>query len=75
MAPPVATFLSSYDFTGKTIVPFMTHEGSRMGRYASDIKKLCPKAKILEGLPVRGSNVKEAKGDVNKWLREIKVIN
>ena len=74
MAPPVATFLSSYDFTGKTIVPFMTHEGSRMGRYASDIKKLCPKAKILEGLPVRGSNVKEAKGDVNKWLREIKVI-
>lgn len=35
MAPPVATFLSSYDFTGKTIVPFMTHEGSRMGRYAS----------------------------------------
>lgn len=75
MAPPVATFLSSYDLTGKTIVPFMTHEGSRMGRYASDIKKLCPKAKILEGLPVRGSNVKEAKGDVNKWLREIKVIN
>ena len=75
MAPPVATFLSSYDFTGKTIVPFMTHEGSRMGRYASDIKKLCPKAKILEGLPVRGSNVKEAKGNVNKWLREIKVIN
>ena len=74
MAPPVATFLSSYDFTGKTIVPFMTHEGSRMGRYASDIKKLCPKAKILEGLPVRGSNVKEAKGNVNKWLREIKVI-
>lgn len=74
MAPPVATFLSSYDLTGKTIVPFMTHEGSRMGRYASDIKKLCPKAKILEGLPVRGSNVKEAKGDVNKWLREIKVI-
>ncbi len=74
MAPPVATFLSSYDFTGKTIVPFMTHEGSRMGRYASDIKKLCPKAKILEGLPIRGSNVKEAKGDVNKWLREIKVI-
>jgi len=74
MAPPVATFLSSYDFTRKTIVPFMTHEGSRMGRYASDIKKLCPKAKILEGLPVRGSNVKEAKGNVNKWLREIKVI-
>jgi len=74
VAPPVATFLSSYDFTGKTIVPFMTHEGSRMGRSVSDIKKLCPKAKVLEGLPVRGSNVKEAKSEVKKWLQEIKVI-
>lgn len=75
MAPPVATFLTSYDFTGKTIIPFMTHEGSRMGRYASDIKKLCPKSILLEGLPIRGSSVKDAKGNVNKWLRDIKVIN
>ena len=34
IAPPVATFLTSYDFAGKTVVPFMTHEGSRMGRSA-----------------------------------------
>jgi len=74
MAPPVATFLSSYDLSGKTIVPFMTHEGSRMGRYASDIKKLCPKSTVLEGLPIRGSSVKEAKGSVMKWLRDIKIV-
>ena len=35
VAPPVATFLISYDFAGKTVVPFMTHEGSRMGRRIS----------------------------------------
>mgnify|MGYP001711738270 FL=1 len=42
VAPPVATFLASYDFAGKTIVPFMTHEGSRMGHSEADIRKLCP---------------------------------
>lgn len=73
MAPPVATFLSSYDLSGKTIVPFMTHEGSEMGRTVSDIKKLCPKSTVTEGLAIRGSDVKHAKGNVMKWLREKKL--
>ena len=74
IAPPVATFLSGYDLSGKTIIPFMTHEGSRMGHTGDDIKKLCPKSKVLDGFPVRGSQVKKAKEDILKWLREIKVI-
>ena len=39
IAPPVATFLSSCDLAGKTVVPFMTHEGSRMGRSEEDIRR------------------------------------
>lgn len=74
IAPPVATFLSQYDLSGKTVVPFMTHEGSRMGHSLDDIKKLCPKSTVLDGLPVRGRQVKEAKESVLKWLREIKAI-
>lgn len=74
IAPPVATFLASYDFTGKTIVPFMTHEGTRMGHSEADIQKLCPKSTVLKGLPVRGRSVKEAKPDVEKWLRGIHMI-
>ena len=54
IAPPVATFLSSYDLSGKTIAPFMTHEGSRMGHSEADIKKLCAGATLLPGLPVPG---------------------
>ncbi|MDP4209302.1 MAG: flavodoxin [Bacteroidota bacterium] len=73
IAPPVATFLSGYNLEGKTIIPFITHEGSRMGHSVSDIKKLCPKSNVLEGLPIRGSNVKSAKPDVEKWLKEIKM--
>lgn len=74
IAPPVATFLSSYNFSGKTIVPFMTHEGSRMGHSVSDIKKLCSESTVMEGYPVRGGRVKEAKADIEKWLKEINVM-
>ena len=52
----------------------MTHEGSEMGRTVSDIKKLCPKSTVTEGLAIRGSRVKESKGNVMKWLREKKIV-
>lgn len=55
----VATFLSEYLFSGKTIVPFCTHEGSRLGRSVTDINKLCPQSTMLDGLAVRGRNVKK----------------
>lgn len=74
IAPPVATFLSSYDLSGKTIIPFMTHEGTRMGHSVSDIQKLCPKSTVLEGLPIRGGSVKKSNDNVLKWLREIGMI-
>jgi len=70
---PVKTFLSEYDFSGKTIAPFCTHEGSGMGRSAADISKLCPKSALLNGVGIRGSVVKTAQNKVAAWLREIKV--
>jgi flavodoxin len=74
IAPPVTTFLSNYNFSGKTILPFITHGGSRMGKSVDDIKSLCPKATILNGLPVRGSNVKNAGNDIQKWLQDNGII-
>ena len=68
VAPPVATFLASYDFAGKTVVPFMTHEGSRMGRTEADIRKLCPKSQVPDGLPVRGGAVGSSKETVRRWV-------
>jgi len=68
---PVATFLSEYDFTGKTIAPVCTNEGSQLGRSVMDIKKLCPKSTVLNGLAIRGSAVKTSQNDISKWLREL----
>lgn len=71
---PVFTFLESYDFSGKVILPFCTHEGSAMGNSENDIKKVCPKAKVLKGLPIKGSRVKESEKEIRQWLKKLNVI-
>jgi len=71
---PVATFLSEYNFAGKTIAPFCTNEGSGLGRSIADIIEICPDSTILDGLAIRGSNVKSDRTEVLNWLREIKVV-
>lgn len=65
------TFFEQYDFAGKTIAPFCTHEGSGMGYSEKDIAKLCPQAVLLKGLAIRGSRVHSVQGDVQNWLRNI----
>lgn len=65
------TFLEKHDFAGKTLVPFCTHEGSALGRGPRDIAGLCPDAKIVDGLAVRGSDASKAQADVDQWLRRI----
>ena len=57
MPMAVYTFLESHDFSGKTIIPFCTHEGSGMGNSESDIKKALPNSIIKKGLSLYGSNV------------------
>lgn len=70
---PVKTFLSEYDLSGKTIVPFCTNEGSGLGRSVTDISKLCPRATLLEGIAIRGSGVKTAQNKVFEWLQKNKI--
>lgn len=75
MPMAVFTFLEEYDFSGRTIIPFCTHEGSGMGRSESDIEKLCPGARILEGLPIVGGNVLNSESAIANWLREVGQID
>lgn len=71
MPMAIFTFLESYDFSGKTIVPYCTHEGSGMGSSERDIKKLCPDAKVAAGLSIIGGNVQRADKDVANWLKRL----
>ena len=64
----VYTFLEAFDFTGRTILPLCTNEGSGMGSSERDIKKTCPGAVVKNGLPITGSQAANSKAAVQKWL-------
>lgn len=74
MPMAVYTFLESYDFFGKTIVPFCTHEGSGLSSTKRNIAEICPDAEVLDGLAVRGSVAQNSQDEANDavvhWLRE-----
>ena len=63
------TFLEKYDLSGKTIIPFCTHEGSGMGGSEREIKKTCPEAVLKKGLPVHGAEAAESAAEVSAWAK------
>ncbi len=67
---PVASFLEQYDFKGKTIVPFVSHGGGRLGQSVSDIAKLSPDSTILEALSVSYSGGGSLSRDIDAWLEK-----
>lgn len=67
---PVATFLESYDFSGKKIVPFCSHGGGGLGQSVSAIAKLAPQAELGEGLSVHYSGGLSLGDDITAWLAE-----
>jgi flavodoxin len=71
IAPPVKTFLSDYDLSGKTTVPFITHGGSGLGRSVTDIAALCPNSTVPDGIAVWGGDAKTAQNKISDWLRKL----
>ena len=70
MPMAVYTFLESYDFTGKKIHPFCTHEGSGLSNTESDIKKSAKGAVIEKGIAIHGSGVDQAKDVLERWIQK-----
>lgn len=73
IAPPVTTFLSTHDLSGKTVIPFSTHGGSGLARNASDTAKLTPHSKVLDGKAFWGSRAAETESDIKNWLEDLKI--
>lgn len=70
VAPTIInTFLESYDFTGKTLVPFATSGGSGFGKTVETLKKLCPDSVIW--MPGRLLNGRVSADTLTAWLTEL----
>ena len=61
----VYTFLESYDFTEKTVVPFATSGGTGIGQSMKDIRKTIPDADVRDGLLVKNND------SILPWLQKL----
>ncbi len=57
IAPPVVTFLSVHSFSGKRVIPFISHGGGGKDSCVTDLKKMIPKATVLEAIVVYGNHI------------------
>jgi formylglycine-generating enzyme required for sulfatase activity/flavodoxin len=66
---PIATFLTQYDFKGKSIIPFCSHGGGRLGQSITAITKLAPNSRVGEPLSVHSGGGRDLENDISKWLK------
>jgi len=76
LRPPMimSTFAESFDFSGKTIHPFVTYAVSQLGSTMATYAGLSTGARITTGLAVRGETVRQAEPQVRAWLRRINLL-
>lgn len=67
----IHTFTESYDFKGKTVVPFCTYASTYRDETLAEIVRITPDAKHLQGLGLTSGQINENR--VGSWLTEISV--
>lgn len=65
------TLLERFDFTGKTVIPFCTNEGSGLGSSQGDIKRVCRGADVKSGLSIHGAEAEQSEDKVISWLKKV----
>ncbi len=72
----VWTFLEEYDLSGKTIIPFFSHNGSSNGAGSLDtISRLAPNSEILsdDAISVRGNKVADSENEIKEWTQKFTI--
>ncbi len=66
----VFTQLERLDFTGKKVMPLMTHEGSGLGNSERDLRKICKGATFGLGIVIHGADAAKAEATVASWAKK-----
>ena len=71
------TVFENNDFSGKTLIPFSTHEGSGLSGFDKKLQNACPDAEVLKGLAIRGNDAQNSQDkvieSVKGWLKDLGV--
>ncbi len=73
-APPIRTFLTSYDLSDKTVVPFCTSGTSSAETSYRLVRSFCLHSTVLEGIQIRRGTYDTARERVAGWLQQIGII-
>ena len=69
------TVFENNDFSGKTLIPFSTHEGSGLSGFDRKLQSACPGAEVLKGLAIRGQDAQNSqektRESVQEWLKDL----
>ena len=68
MPEELFTALKGLDYSGKTIRPFVTHEGSGLANIPEQLEEICTGATVAKGIAITGSTVGSAKGKIEEWI-------
>ena len=68
------TFFETYDFAGKTIIPFNTHGGSGFSGTRETIDRLEPDAERLEGLSISRNSIEGAEQQIITWIGSMNLL-
>lgn len=67
----VYTFIESQNFDGKTVIPFVTHEGSGLSGTPQKLRKALPKATVTDGIAITGSTAQNKPDEVTQKVAEL----
>lgn len=86
LPPPIKSFLTQHDLSGKTVIPFNTNAGYGIGSSFETLKKLCSNSNVLGGISLKGGierdgilfvmegeKLKQVQLEVQAWLQKIKI--
>ena len=86
LPPPIKSFLSEYDLSGKTVIPFNTNGGYGLGSSLQQIQSLCPNSNVLDAfstkgglerdgiyLAIEGERRAQVQAEVTDWLQSIEI--
>lgn len=64
----IRSFLSAYDLSGKTIIPFITHGGYGIGDSQSLVRQLAPSSEIKKPFVMQADSERQTMEKVKGWL-------
>lgn len=64
----IAAFINEYDLSGKTVIPFCSHDGYGSGNSYNEIKELASNIDLLDGIAIKSTDILTSNEQLSRWI-------